>query len=111
MVASCASQDATLVSVVVQKDRHFLMPLATTDEDVTLKIPNVPHPITIPARKEDHQRALSAFEWAVDNYGSRFRLVSVDVFKGRAEDALEELKILADKGRGFGKLAIMHPLQ
>jgi hypothetical protein len=111
MVASCASDDAILVSVVVQKDRRFLMPLAVTDEDVTLRIPGVPHRITIPARKEDHQRALNALQWAVDNYGSRFRLVSVDVFKGRAEDALVELKILADKGRGFGKLAIMHPLQ
>jgi NADPH:quinone reductase-like Zn-dependent oxidoreductase len=111
MVASCASHDAILVSVVVQKDRRFRMPLAVTDEDVTLRIPGVPHPITIPARKEDHQRALTALQWAIENYGSRFRLVSVDVFKGRAEDALEELKILAEKGRGFGKLAIMHPLQ
>lgn len=111
LVASCASQDATLVSVVVQKDRRFLMPLAATNEDVTLRIPGVPHPITIPARKEDDQRALTALQWAIENYGSRFRLVSVNVFKGRAEDALEELKALADKGRRFGKLAIMHPLQ
>jgi hypothetical protein len=61
MVASCASHDAILVSVVVQKDRRFRMPLAVTDEDVTLRIPGVPHPITIPARKEDHQRALLLF--------------------------------------------------
>lgn len=110
MVASCASDNATLVSVVVQRNRRFLMPLADTDENVTLRIRGIPHPITIPARKEDHQRALSALQWAVDNYGSHFRLISVNVFKGPAEDALEELKILANKGRGFGKLAIMHPL-
>lgn len=111
MVASCASPDAILVSVVVQKDPRFVMPFAVTNEDVILKIPGVPHLITIPARKEDHERAWSAFQWAVSNYGSRFRLVSVDIFKGRAEDALEELKALADNGRGFGKLALMHPLQ
>lgn len=110
MVASCASKDAILVSVVVQKDPRFVMPLAVTNEDVTLKIANVPHPITIPARKEDYQRAWSALQWAVEHYGSRFRLVSVEVFQGRAEDALEELKVLADTGRGFGKLALMHPL-
>ncbi|KAJ5368995.1 uncharacterized protein N7496_008755 [Penicillium cataractarum] len=110
MVASCSSKDAILVSVVVQKDPRFVMPLATTNEDVTLKIANIPHPIVIPARKEDHQRAWSALQWAVEHYGSRFRLVSVEVFQGRAKDALEELKVLADKGRGFGKLALMHPL-
>lgn len=111
MVASCASQNAILVSVVVQQDPRFLMPLAVTNEDVTLKIPGISNPITIPARKDDHQRAWAALQWAVNNYESRFRLVSVDVLKGRAEDALEELKLLAGKGRGFGKLALMHPLQ
>ncbi|OOQ88712.1 alcohol dehydrogenase [Penicillium brasilianum] len=111
MVASCASQDAQLVSVVFQKDPRFVIPSAAMNEDFTLRIPNVPHPIAIPARKEDHQRAWSALQWAVKNYGSRFRLVSVEVFQGRAEDALEELRILADNGRGFGKLAFKHPLE
>jgi NADPH:quinone reductase-like Zn-dependent oxidoreductase len=111
MVASCASQDAKLVSVVVQKDPRFVMPLATTNEDATLRLPNILHPITIPARKDDHQRAWSALQWAVRNYGSRFQLVSVEVFQGRAEDALQQLKILADNGRGFGKLAFKHPLE
>lgn len=111
MAASCASSDATLVSVTFQKDPRFLMPVAVANQDAKFMIPGLPHAIIIPTREEDHERAWAAFQWAVNNYGSRFRLASVDVFQGRAEDALEELKSLVDGGRGFGKLALKHPLE
>lgn len=111
MAASCASPDAFLVSVTAQKDPRFSIPIAMPSENIRFIIPGLPHPIMIPARKEDHKRAWAAFQWAVNNYGSWFRLPSVDVFQGRAEDALEELKLLADGTRGFGKLALKHPLE
>lgn len=110
-VASCALQDTVLVSVVHEQDSKFLMPFATTAEDVTLKLPSVPHPITIPARLDDYRRSWSVLHWAVQNYGTRFRLEVVDIFEGKAEDALEELQRLGSHGRGFGKLVLKHPLQ
>ncbi|KAJ5847809.1 hypothetical protein N7455_011766 [Penicillium solitum] len=110
-VATCASQDAILASVVHEQDSKILMPFATTAEDVTLKLPSVPHPITIPARPDDHWRSWSVLQWAVQNYGTRFHLEVVDIYAGKAEGALEELQRLGSHGRGFGKLALKHPLQ
>ncbi|KAI2882788.1 hypothetical protein CBS76997_3896 [Aspergillus niger] len=110
LVAECCSEDATLVSVVVQSDSRFKMPIATPNSDVVIKVQEVPFPITIPARPADYQRAWRALIWAVEHYGVNFRLPSVGIFEGTAEEALEELKAIADGGR-FGKLALKHPLQ
>ncbi|PWY69961.1 alcohol dehydrogenase [Aspergillus eucalypticola CBS 122712] len=110
LVAECCSEDATLVSVVVQSDSKFRMPIATPNRDVVIKVQDVPIPITIPARPADYHRAWRALIWAVENYGVNFRLPSVDVFEGTAEEAVEELKAITDGGR-FGKLALKHPLQ
>ncbi|GAQ43380.1 hypothetical protein AKAW_03266 [Aspergillus niger] len=99
LVAECCSEDATLVSVVVQSDSKFKMPIATPNMDVVIKVQNVPFPITIPARPAGYQRAWCALTWAVENYGVDFRLPSVDLFEGTAEEALEELKAIADGGR------------
>ncbi|GKZ16474.1 hypothetical protein AbraIFM66951_000298 [Aspergillus brasiliensis] len=109
-MAECCSPDATLVSVVVQPDLRFKMPIATPNKDVVIKVPGVPYPITIPARPADYQRAWSALLWAVDHYGVQFRLPSVNVVEGTAEEALEELKAIADGGR-FGKVVLKHPLR
>ncbi|KAJ5479821.1 hypothetical protein N7530_005330 [Penicillium desertorum] len=110
-VASCASQDAILASVVHEQDPRFLMPFAVTADDIALKLPDVPHPITVPARPDDHWRSWSVLQWAVQNYRTHFQLELVDVFTGKAEDALEELERLGSHGRGFGKLVLKHPLQ
>ncbi|KAL4993523.1 chaperonin 10-like protein [Aspergillus recurvatus] len=111
LMAECCSEDATLVSVVVQRDPRFRMPLATPNRDLVIKVPEVPHPITIPARPAAFQCAWRVLRWAVENYGVCFRFPSVDVFEGTAEEALEELMAMAGHGRGFGKLVLKHPLQ
>lgn len=110
LMAECVSNTAIVVSVVVQDDARFKMPLATPNRDMTIRISNIPHPITIPARPDDYQHAREAFLWAVANYGVHFRLPFVEVFAGTAEAALSRLKVLGDHGRGIGKLVLKHPL-
>ncbi|KAI9924285.1 hypothetical protein ASPWEDRAFT_174152 [Aspergillus wentii DTO 134E9] len=109
-MADCVSDTTSLLSVVVQRDPRFKMPLATTQDGVSLRIQGVPHPITIPARPDDAKRAWKAFQWAVGHYGQQFELPVVELFEGRAEDALRELEASAE-GRGFGKLVLRHPLK
>ncbi|KAJ5769002.1 alcohol dehydrogenase [Penicillium odoratum] len=108
-VAKCASDETKLASVVIQQDSRFKMPFATSNQEVILRVTGVPHPISIPARRSDYQHAWKAFQWAVQNYGALFKLPVVEVFKGSADDALKEVMSVGE-GRGFGKLAIQHPL-
>ncbi|RAH84558.1 alcohol dehydrogenase [Aspergillus japonicus CBS 114.51] len=110
LLARCLPAEANLVSLVVQDDPRFRMPLATPNRDVTIKVAAAPRPITILARPADHECAWRVLEWAVRHYGVRFRLPRVEVFRGSAEAALEELRGLAEGGRGFGKVVLGHPL-
>ncbi|PYI24999.1 GroES-like protein [Aspergillus indologenus CBS 114.80] len=110
LLARCLSPETDLVSLVVQDDPRFRMPLATPNRDVTIRVAAAPQPITIPARPADYGRAWRVLEWAVRHYGVRFRLPRVEVFWGSAETALEELRGLAEGGRGFGKVVLGHPL-
>ncbi|KAJ5949623.1 alcohol dehydrogenase [Penicillium verhagenii] len=111
LVADCSSSEQTnMVSVVLQSDPRFKMPFATPNRDVTLRVKGVPHPITIPARRDDYNHQWKAFQWAIENYGTLFRLPLVEVFSGSAGEALKEVMTLAEEGRGFGKLVLKHPL-
>ncbi|OGM42365.1 putative alcohol dehydrogenase [Aspergillus bombycis] len=110
LMAGCVSDDASLVSVVIQHDPRFKMPFATPNRDVTIRVHGAPQPITIPARPSDYVRAWQALQWAVANYGAGFKFPCVDVVSGTAETALEELQAIGDGRRGFGKMAIEHPL-
>ncbi|KAB8070335.1 chaperonin 10-like protein [Aspergillus leporis] len=111
LMAECVSNGATLVSVVLQDDHRFKMPFATPNQNTTIHPKGAPHPITIPARTADYQHAWKALNWAVVSYGRGFRFPAVEVLEGTAEKALDELKVLGDNGRGFGKLVLAHPLQ
>ncbi|KAE8166893.1 chaperonin 10-like protein [Aspergillus tamarii] len=110
LMAECVSKEANLVSVVVQRDPRFKMPFATPNRDVTIRVHGAPRPITIPARPSDYMRAWNALQWAVAHYGAGFHFPSVDVVNGTAETALEQVQALGDGTRGFGKLAVEHPL-
>ncbi|QMW40855.1 hypothetical protein G4B11_004135 [Aspergillus flavus] len=110
LMAECVSEEACLVSVVVQRDPKFKMPIATPNRDCTIRVHGAPRPITIPARPSDYVRAWQALQWAVTNYGAGFQFPSVDVVSGTAENALEQVQALGDGTRGFGKLALEHPL-
>ena len=96
---------------LVQNDPRFKMLFATPNQDVTIRVKGVPHPITIPARIADYERAWKALQWSVTNYGVCFQLPSVEIVQGTAEEALEQVIALADHGRGLGKLVLQHPLQ
>ncbi|PLB46203.1 hypothetical protein P170DRAFT_449706 [Aspergillus steynii IBT 23096] len=95
--------------VVVQPDPRFKLPLAAPNHDVSIQIAGIPRPFTIPARYADYERAWKGVQWVAENYGDRFRLPSVEVFEGTADEALEELKVVGNHGRGFGKLVLKHP--
>lgn len=110
MMAQCLSNNASLVSTVVRDDSRFKTPWSTANRDLVFRINGV-HEITISARPNAHWHAWECFIWAVENYGVHFRLPSVEVFAGTAEEALNQIKLLADHGRGFGKLALQHPLR
>ncbi|RAH71878.1 uncharacterized protein BO66DRAFT_436751 [Aspergillus aculeatinus CBS 121060] len=110
MLARCLAPEADLVSLVVQDDPCFRVPIATPNRDVTVRVAAVPRPFVIPARPADFERAWRMLEWAIRGYGVRFRLPRVEVFEGSAEDALEELMGLAEGGRRFGKVVLRLPL-
>ncbi|KAI9038926.1 uncharacterized protein KD926_010140 [Aspergillus affinis] len=102
-MAACVSPDATFVSVVVQQGPRFRMPLATSNSDVKIQLKGVLHPITIPARKADYERAWMAFQCAVTHCGSRFQFPSVEIFNGSAEEAMDQVLAVSGHGRGLGK--------
>ncbi|KAM0329503.1 hypothetical protein ACHAQA_004812 [Verticillium albo-atrum] len=62
------------------------------------------------ARPLEGETIWKAVEWAVANYGTRFRLPSVQVFEGTAEGALAKLEEVAALGL-FGKVVIKQPMQ
>ncbi|KAL1869048.1 hypothetical protein Plec18167_008051 [Paecilomyces lecythidis] len=105
------SKNAKLLSVIVRNDKKFGMPVATPHQDFVIQPPGVPHVITVPGRPESLEKAWTALLWAAENYGRSFRLPPVEVFNGSAEEALEELHKVANGSRGFGKLAIPHPIK
>ncbi|POS68543.1 hypothetical protein DHEL01_v213063 [Diaporthe helianthi] len=101
--------ETVFLSTVVHPGKPGLkMPLACTRSDVALRFPNGIE-ITVPARIEDWKKTWGAMEWAVSHYGKGFRVPAVEVFDGKAEDALVELQKVAAQGK-FGKLVIKHPL-
>lgn len=86
------------------------MAVGIMNADIAMKPSHFLYAVTVPARVGDHARAWEVVKWVVENYGNKFRFVAVDVFEGRAEDVLDELKRLEGLGRGFGKLVLKHPL-
>lgn len=120
-VLATAAVDTILLSVMPQMHLgpRFQMPVACVSREVTIRMPaggppdgKGPLEITVPARKEDAERAWKTTEWVVENYGEGkgFKLPAVEVFEGSAEDALKELEKAVGLGR-FGKLALKHPLK
>ncbi|KAI8279609.1 Trans-enoyl reductase fsdC [Colletotrichum sp. SAR11_240] len=104
----CVGADASVLSVVGGKNKRLKMPLASAHSPVKLAFGGGPT-VEIPARPEAAEKMWKSVHWTVDNYGSRFELPVVDVFKGEAEKALEEVKKVAVLGK-FGKLVLGHPL-
>ncbi|KAL0945012.1 uncharacterized protein CTRU02_202899 [Colletotrichum truncatum] len=109
-MAACVeeSDKATFISVIPQPDKRFKFIFACADRESKMNFPGKPT-VTVPARPEDFKRMRAALLWSVENYGNGFVMPSVEVFKGRAEDALEQIHKIAVLGR-FGKLVLEHPL-
>lgn len=105
------SNDAKLLSVVVRNDKRFGMPVATSHQDFQIQPPGVPHVINIPGDPDALKKTWPALLWAVEAYGKSFRLPPVEVFRGSGEAALAELRKVANGTRGYGKLAIAHPIK
>jgi NADPH:quinone reductase and related Zn-dependent oxidoreductases len=110
-IQSILSQSVKLLSVVVRNDKRFGMPVATSHQDFRIQPPGVPHVINIPGRPEALKKTWPALLWAIEAYGQSFRLPPVEVFRGSAEEALTELHKVANGSRGYGKLAIAHPIK
>ncbi|KAJ5564293.1 hypothetical protein N7513_000535 [Penicillium frequentans] len=110
-VESILSPNAKLLSVVIRPDKKFQMPTAIPHQDFRIHPAGLAHAITIPGKPEARQKAWDALLWAIDRYGRSFRLPPVEVFRGSAEEALKELKNVANESRGYGKLAISQPLK
>jgi hypothetical protein len=109
-MAQSVRESTVLCSVVIRSDSRFLFPEAIKKDVWRVHLPGAPEPVTMPARPADHWNAWSALQWAVANYGTKFRLPSVSVRDVTAKEALEEL-IGIEKGKqGFGKIVFQHPL-
>ncbi|RHZ64663.1 hypothetical protein CDV55_103385 [Aspergillus turcosus] len=110
-IESILSPNAKLLSVVIRPDKRFQMPNATPHRDFRIHPAGLPHAITIPGKPEARQKPWPALLWAIDRYGQSFRLPPVEIFRGSAEEALEELQKVANGRRGYGKLAIPQPMK
>jgi NADPH:quinone reductase-like Zn-dependent oxidoreductase len=106
----CAVDATRLASTTIQHDRRFQMPLATANRPVQLHPTGMPHPITIPARPAAAARMWQALLWSIDQYGTSFRLPAVSVFDVSAEEAMEKVKEVAEKGN-FGKVVLRLPFE
>lgn len=65
LLLQCVDDSVSLASVVLRKNRRFLFPVATINTDFRVHPPGAPHPISIPARPDDHWRAWKAVGWAL----------------------------------------------
>ncbi|KAL6705101.1 hypothetical protein ACN47E_007360 [Coniothyrium glycines] len=104
-----AVDKSTICSCVTRFDPPFKMPIATKNQDFRIQPLGAPHPIGIPANPESHWNAWEALKWAIANYGSGFKLPSVESVSATPEEAIEILKSVAEGKRGFGKVALKHP--
>lgn len=110
LIEQLAESETVFLTTVFHPGKPALkMPLACTRSDVPLRLANGME-ITIPARVEDWKTTWNAVKWGVAHYGEGFRMPAVEVFDGKAEDALLELQKVAAQGK-FGKLVIKHPLK
>ncbi|KAL5600519.1 hypothetical protein FOVSG1_008331 [Fusarium oxysporum f. sp. vasinfectum] len=109
-VLKAVADDTTIVSAVIRDNKRFKMPVAVGSIDFVIQPPDSPHPITLPARPAEHDRAWKALNWAIENYGKKFRLPPVRVVEDTAENALEEIKRFVKQGGGFSKVSIKQPL-
>ncbi|KFA79692.1 hypothetical protein S40288_09320 [Stachybotrys chartarum IBT 40288] len=111
LVARCAPDPGTcLACVVLPDDKRFRLVYALPKDEFIVQTSDMPQPVGIPARVEDHWRSWEALHWAIANYGERFVLPVVDVVAGTAEQGLDTLKQVAELGKGFGKVVIKHPM-
>lgn len=110
-MANCVPGDAVLASVIPQPDLRFQTPFPVCNAEATFKVQGLPQPITVPARKTDYENAWKGLQWVVSNYGENFELPQVNVFTGSAEEALKELMVVTEHGRGLGKVVLRHPLR
>ncbi|KAI7758810.1 hypothetical protein LZL87_013187 [Fusarium oxysporum] len=111
LTAQSASESSVLSSVVLRRDSKFQMPTAMMKDVFRIHPPGAPEPIILPARPAGHWNAWSALQWAVANYGTKFKLPSVSVLDVTAEEALGELLSVESGKRGFGKIVFQHPLK
>ncbi|RSL59710.1 hypothetical protein CEP54_007200 [Fusarium duplospermum] len=110
-VLRCISDKTVAASTLFRESKQFKFPLATPNLDFTVQLAGMPHPITVPARPADYERAWKALTWAVENYGRAFRSVPVRVLDGTAESALKEIQRVVKVGGGFSKIAIQQPMK
>ncbi|KAH7124595.1 putative alcohol dehydrogenase [Dactylonectria macrodidyma] len=84
--------------------------LAVRHHKLVFDIPGAPEPLVFQAKPAEAERMWQATEWVVNHYGKEFRLPGLRVFKGRAEEALDQLQTVARQG-AFGKLVLQQPLE
>ncbi|PYH94362.1 alcohol dehydrogenase [Aspergillus ellipticus CBS 707.79] len=111
LTADCVPAEALLASVLFQSDPRFLFPLSTPNVETSFQLKGMAHPVTLPPRVADWDRVRRAVRWAVENYGNGFRLPKVTVHEGTAAEALREIRLVGEYGRGFGKVALKHSLR
>ncbi|KAF7531727.1 hypothetical protein G7054_g8590 [Neopestalotiopsis clavispora] len=109
LCADATADNAKRASVREARDPRFTLPFSTKSREVTIALQGIGR-ITMPAQPEHQAQLWRGLLWAVENYGSRFSMPSVDVFEGKGEDAMEKVKLVA-KGGNFGKIVLKHPLQ
>lgn len=111
LLLRCVDAAACLVSVVLRQSPRFEFPVAVTNTDFRIHPPGAPHPVSVPARPDDHWRAWNAVGWAVENYGGGFQLPSVRVLDITAEEAVDVLFEVENGKRGYGKVVFKHPFR
>ena len=99
-----------LTSVALNPGSRWEAMLGGRHDDLDLIIPGQSEPFKIPAVPKEAEKMRKALEWALENYGKKFKFETINVFRGTAEEALEEALKVGKLGH-FGKLVLEHPLK
>jgi NADPH:quinone reductase-like Zn-dependent oxidoreductase len=112
-LSRCVTDEAKLSSVVFRpQNPRFKIPFASKGREVRIRLQNGQEVVNAPKPLEE-QRMNDVLEWVLGNYGQKngFVLPNVRVLEGSAEDVLRQLQHVIEKGAGFSKVVIKHPLR
>ncbi|CAH0015643.1 unnamed protein product [Clonostachys rhizophaga] len=109
LAAACVGPLAKVVAA--RAHPNYPSVYAAKETSATIRTP-AGGEITVPSKPEEAQRGQKALLWAIENYGTKFRIPNVHVLEDKksSSEVIEILKAVAKGKAGFGKFVLKHPI-